>query len=78
MDEESQRRVILSCSQTLTSEISTSQSFESAGEEAGVCGKGLSSRWTEALWGWAGVRRDSGGVGSGDLGLWWLLSKQHS
>lgn len=62
MDEESQRRVILSCSLTLTSEISSSQRSIrralGARQRRIVCVGGLSSGQTEALWGW-----DTGGVG---------------
>lgn len=67
MDEASQRRVILSCSLTLTSEISSSQRSIrralGAQERRLECVGGLSSRWTEAPWGWAGVRWDTGRVG---------------
>lgn len=52
MDEESQRRVILSCSLTLASEIILSQ--RSISRASGVQGRrvgGLNSRRTEVLWG---------------------------
>lgn len=69
MDEESQRRVILSCSLTLTSEISSSRrpitralAATRDGERGAHLGFWLGRDGTEAGW--------------GDLGLWWLLSKQ--
>lgn len=77
MDEESQRRVILSCSLTLTSGISSLQRSISrtVGEqdrrlEWEGCAVGRLRYYGD------GLGRDGTRAGWGDLGLWWLLSKQ--